>query len=97
MQNLNYMFYIELLIYYVIAINVIAFIVYGIDKLKAKRHWWRIPEATLLTLAAIGGSIGAWCGMMLFRHKTKHLKFRFGVPLIFLLQFALVIYVYAKC
>ena len=78
------MFYIELFIYYIIAINVITFIVYGIDKLKAKKGWWRIPEATLLLLAAIGGSIGAWCGMMLFRHKTKHWKFKLGVPMIFI-------------
>lgn len=90
------MFYIELFIYYIIIINVITFIVYGVDKLKAKKNWWRIPEATLLTLAAIGGSIGAWCGMMAFRHKTKHLKFKFGVPLIFILQFALLVYVYIK-
>lgn len=90
------MFYIELFIYYIIAINIITFIVYGIDKLKAKKGWWRIPEATLLMLAAIGGSIGAFCGIMLFRHKTKHLKFILGVPLIFILQFALLVYVYVK-
>lgn len=90
------MFYIELFIYYIAAINIIAFIVYGIDKLKAKKGYWRIPESTLLLLAAIGGSIGAWCGMMVWRHKTKHLKFRIGVPVIFLLQFALLVYVYAK-
>lgn len=65
------MFYIELFIYYILAVNVITFVVYGIDKLKAKKGWWRIPEATLLLLAAIGGSIGAWCGMMLFRHKKN--------------------------
>lgn len=90
------MFYIELFIYYIAAINIIAFIVYGIDKLKAKKGYWRIPESTLLLLAAIGGSIGAWCGMMVWRHKTKHLKFRIGVPVVFLLQFALLVYVYAK-
>lgn len=90
------MFYIELFIYYILAINVITFVVYGIDKLKAKKGWWRIPEATLLILAAIGGSIGAWCGMILFRHKTKQRKFKLGVPVIFLLQFALLVYVYWK-
>lgn len=82
-------------VYGLIAINVLTFIVYGIDKLKAKKGWWRIPEATLLLLALVGGSIGAWCGMTLFRHKTKHLKFKIGVPLIFLLQLALLIYFYA--
>ena len=90
------MFYIELFIYYILAINIITFLAYGIDKLKAKKGWLRIPEATLLLLAAIGESIGAWCGMMLFRHKTKHLKFKIGVPLIFILQFALLVYVYVK-
>lgn len=77
-------------------INIITFIVYGIDKQKAKKGCWRISEATLLLLAAIGGSIGAWCGMMIWRHKTKHWKFKIGVPLIFLLQFALLVYVYVK-
>lgn len=90
------MFYIELFIYDIIAINIITFLVYGVDKLKAKKGWWRIPEATLLMLAVIGGSIGAWCGIMVFRHKTKHLKFKIGVPLIFILQFALLVYVYVK-
>ena len=77
-------------------INIITFIVYGIDKLKARKGCWRISEATLLLLAAIGGSIGAWCGMMIWRHKTKHWKFKISVPLIFLLQFALLVYVYVK-
>lgn len=107
------MFYIELFIYYIIAINIITFIVYGIDKWIAIRngnieslHYShplsrgskgrRIPEVTLLMLAAIGGSIGAWCGMMVFRHKTKHWKFKLGVPVIFLLQFASLVFVYWK-
>lgn len=107
------MFYIELFIYYIIAINIITFIVYGIDKWIAIRngkteslHYShplsrgskgrRIPEATLLLLAAIGGSIGAWWGMMVFRHKTKHWKFKLGVPVIFLLQFASLVFVYWK-
>lgn len=107
------MFYIELFIYYIIAINIITFIVYGIDKWiairngrKESQHYSRplsrgskgrrISEATLLVLAAIGGSIGAWCGMTMFRHKTKHWKFKLGVPMIFILQFALLVYVYAK-
>ncbi len=79
-------------VYYLIIINVITFIVYGIDKLKARKGWWRISEATLLLLAAIGGSIGAWGGMMAWRHKTKHLKFKIGVPAILLTQIALAVY-----
>lgn len=90
------MFYIEFFIYYLLAINIIAFFIYGIDKWKAKKNRWRIPEKTLLLLAAIGGSIGSWAGMMIWRHKTKHLKFTIGVPLIFILQFALLIYIYIK-
>ena len=81
---------------YLLAINVITFFVYGIDKLKAKRNKWRIPEATLLGLAIIGGSIGAWLGMKAWHHKTMHKKFKYGVPLIFILQVALAIYIYQR-
>ena len=69
-----------------LVINVITFVVYGIDKLKAKKHWWRISEATLLLLAAAGGSIGAWLGMKVWHHKTMHKKFKYGVPIFFFLQ-----------
>ena len=81
---------------YLLAINVITFFVYGIDKWKAKQNKWRIPEATLLLLAVIGGSIGAWLGMKAWHHKTMHKKFKYGVPLIIILQVALTIYVYLK-
>lgn len=79
---------------YLLAINVAAFLVYGIDKLKAKHAKWRISEATLLLLAAVGGSIGAWLGMKVWHHKTLHMKFRYGVPLILLLQIALIAYLH---
>lgn len=75
-------------------LNVITFILYGIDKYKAKREKWRISEATLLTMAAIGGSIGAWAGIKLWHHKTLHKKFTIGVPLVFILQVALVVYLH---
>ena len=79
---------------YLLAINVAAFLVYGIDKLKAKHAKWRISEATLLLLAAVGGSIGAWMGMKVWHHKTLHMKFRYGVPIILLLQIALIAYLH---
>lgn len=66
--------------------------IYGIDKLKAKQDKWRIPEATLLLLAVVGGSIGAWIGMKVWHHKTLHKKFRYGVPAILLIQIALMAY-----
>ncbi|MBR3413507.1 MAG: DUF1294 domain-containing protein [Bacteroidales bacterium] len=81
-----------MLIYYLLAINVLTFIVYGVDKWKARRGRWRVPEVTLLVLAAAGGSVGAWVAMQLFRHKTQKKKFRYGVPVLFVLQLAAVVY-----
>lgn len=66
---------------YYICVNVIAFILYGLDKKYAMEVRWRIPEKTLLGIALIGGAAGAWIGMQTFRHKTKHLSFRMLVPL----------------
>ena len=83
---------IEILFYYLLAINVITIVIYGIDKLKAKQDKWRIPEATLLLLAVVGGSIGAWIGMKVWHHKSLHKKFRYGVPAILLIQIALMAY-----
>ena len=82
------------LAYYLLAINVVAFIMYGIDKYKAKKARWRIPEATLLLLAVLGGSIGAWMGMKVWHHKTKHKKFKYGIPAILLIQIALMTYLH---
>ncbi len=75
-----------------LVINVITFLTYGIDKWKAKHGKWRISEATLLLLAVFGGSIGAWLGMKAWHHKTMHLKFKYGVPAIFLLEMAVALY-----
>lgn len=69
-----------------IVINVLAFLLYGIDKLKAKTHSWRIPENVLLLVAFAGGSLGALLAMFLFRHKTKHKKFTISVPIFFVCQ-----------
>ena len=71
---------------YPTAVNIITFIVFGIDKQRAKNHEWRISEATLIGLAVIGGSVGALLGMRFFRHKTKHKKFTVGIPVILMIQ-----------
>ena len=77
-------------VYILIGINALTFLVYGIDKWKAKQGSWRISEATLLLLAVIGGSIGALLGMRVWHHKTMHKKFKYGLPLILLTQIALI-------
>ena len=80
----------QTIVYILIVINVITFLVYGIDKWKAKQGSWRISEATLLTLAVVGGSIGALLGMQVWHHKTLHKKFKYGLPLILLAQITLI-------
>ena len=77
---------------YLLAINIATFFLYGIDKYKAKKGRWRISEATLLLMAVVGGSIGAWTGMRLWHHKTMHKKFKYGIPIIIILQVALAFY-----
>ena len=77
-------------IYYLAAINVIAFILYGLDKLWAKKGRWRVPERSLILIAAAGGSIGAIAAMKVWHHKTKHNKFRLGLPAILLAQIAII-------
>ena len=77
---------------YLLAVNIATFFLYGIDKYKAKRGLWRISEATLLLMAVVGGSIGAWTGMRLWHHKTMHKKFKYGIPIIIILQVVLAVY-----
>ena len=84
----------NIILYYLLAVNIATFLLYGIDKYKAKKGQWRISEATLLTMAAIGGSIGAWAGMRLWHHKTMHKKFKYGIPVIIIMQIALVGYLH---
>lgn len=79
-------------LYFFIAVNLLAFVLYGWDKRKAQRSQWRIPESTLLALAFIGGALGAWCGMKVWHHKTQHLPFKYGVPVMFFLQLAVMAY-----
>ena len=79
----------ELLSIYLLIINAIAFCLMLIDKYKARKNLWRIPEATLISTDLLGGSIGALIGMYTVRHKTRHIKFTVGIPLILLAQIAL--------
>lgn len=80
-----------MLIGYLLIINAAAFLLMLLDKRKAIKSKWRIPEATLMWSAALGGSVGALAGMYLFRHKTKHLKFTIGIPVILALQIVLAV------
>ncbi|MBD5488606.1 MAG: DUF1294 domain-containing protein [Lachnospiraceae bacterium] len=80
-----------LIIVYLVVINFISFIMMGLDKYKAKKRAWRIPESTLFVLALIGGSIGSIAGMHLFHHKTRHWYFLYGMPAILIIQILIVI------
>ncbi len=82
---------IVLLSSYFVIINAMGFALMGIDKYKAKKRAFRIPEATLFTIAVIGGSIGSIIGMYTFRHKTRHRSFVYGMPAILFIQIALVV------
>ena len=79
---------VKYLVVYLLVVNLITFFLYGIDKRRAVRKAWRIPESVLIGFAAIGGSVGAFLAMLLFRHKTQHKKFKHGIPLILLAQIA---------
>lgn len=76
---------------YLIIINLIGFVIMGVDKLKAKKRAWRIPESTLFVVALIGGSLGTTIGMHVFHHKTRHWYFLYGMPAILLIQIAIVV------
>ncbi len=78
---------------YLLVINLAGFAMMGIDKGRAKRGAWRIPEKTLFTCALLGGSLGTTLGMSTFRHKTKHWYFKYGMPLIFVVQVLLINYI----
>ncbi len=84
------------LLVWLAVINLVTFAVYGIDKAKAKRGAWRVPEKTLFLLPLLGGSLGALLGMRVFHHKTKHWYFVWGIPLILLAQIALAVWLYVK-
>ena len=85
----------KLLLYYLLIINAAGFLLMLVDKWKAKKNRWRVRESTLLLVAALGGSVGCLIGMYLFRHKTRHLKFTLGIPLILAAQCFVVVLVMA--
>lgn len=82
---------VRLIIVYIFIINIIAFILYGIDKKRAIKDQWRISEFNLIVIALVGGSLGALFGMIVFHHKTRHWKFRILVPL------CLIVHIYLLC
>lgn len=86
----------KLILLYLLLINAAGFVLMLTDKLKAKKNLWRIPEATLMGIAALGGSIGSLLGMYAFRHKTLHSKFTIGIPLILALQVVLAVFILGK-
>ena len=85
-----------IIITYVITINLIAFFLMGLDKWKARKRAWRIPEVTLFLFAIFGGSIGSILGMFLFHHKTRHWYFVIGMPVILILQLAVAVLIHSK-
>lgn len=82
----------KLILIYLLIINALGFLLMLVDKIKAKKNRWRIPERPLILTAVIGGSIGSLAGMYLFRHKTLHPKFTMGIPVILALQVVAVIW-----
>jgi uncharacterized membrane protein YsdA (DUF1294 family) len=86
----------KFIIAYLLIINAVGFLLMLADKHKARKNKWRIPEATLMGTAALGGSIGVLTGMYAVRHKTKHIKFTLGLPLILAAQVMLALYLFCK-
>jgi len=80
------------IVYILAIVNILAFVFVGIDKYRSKRRVWRIPERAFLWFALIGGCPGLYTGILLFRHKTRHWYFMYGIPLIFILQ-AILVYI----
>lgn len=87
-------FTIENIVIYLLIMNLFTFLIMGIDKKKAKKGSWRVPEKTLFTLVALGGGIGGIAGMYVFKHKTKKMKFIIGFPLIIIMQIVVIITIF---
>ena len=86
----------EIVLYYLLTINIFTMYTFFLDKSKAKNHKWRIKERTLFLLSIIGGSLGALLGMKLFKHKTKHWYFKYGIPFILIIQIIFVLFLIVK-
>lgn len=86
----------KVLLIYLAVVNIIAFMVMGIDKYKAKRHKWRISELSMFVLGFVGGGSGVLLGMLVFHHKTKHLKFTLGIPVVVVLNILMFGYILQK-
>ncbi len=86
----------KLILLYLLIINAVGFSLMLVDKYKAKKNLWRIPEATLIGAAALGGSVGSLIGMYTVRHKTKHPKFTIGIPVILAIQVGLAVFLLGK-
>ncbi len=84
-----------MILIYLLIINALSLLLMLIDKQKAKKDRWRIPEITLMTVAILGGSLGAIAGMHLFRHKTRHSKFSIGIPVIFAIEILLAVILFS--
>lgn len=83
----------KITVIFMLFMSIVGFCAMGIDKAKAKKGAWRIPEKTLLGIAVLGGGAGVWLGMEFFRHKTKHWYFKYGVPAIYLLEILALMYI----
>lgn len=84
----------QIILYYLIVMNVIGFLLMGLDKWKAKKHAWRISEMTLLLVAALGGAVGSMLGMHLFHHKTRHWYFLYGIPAMLAVHILIVLFIW---
>ena len=82
----------DIVFIYLLIINIIGFLAMGIDKAKAKAGAWRIPEKTLLGIAFMGGGLGVWLGMEGFRHKTKHWYFKYGIPVVLMVEISAILF-----
>ncbi len=88
--------FIHIFLIYLLALNVLGFLLMGLDKRKAKREQWRIPEKNFFITALLGGSLGCWLGMQCFHHKTMHKTFTIGMPAILIMQILCVLLLYGK-